>query len=63
MGNYRLSVVNSLTGVTRDYEVNCDCDAAAHRAALSLLEDFPIDIWEGERWVAVLDGRASMTCH
>ncbi len=62
MGNYRLSVVDP-KGVTHIYEVNCDCDAAARRAAQSMLQEFPIEIWHGERWVGALDCRANETVH
>ena len=63
MGNYRISVTRPSGGIDHVYEVNCDCDAAALHAATSMLEDAPIDIWHGDRWVAALDRPTNETRH
>jgi hypothetical protein len=63
MGTYRLSVVDPAGSIEHIYEVNCDCDAAARYAAELMLEESPIDIWHGDRWVGSVDGRADQRLH
>ena len=56
MANYRLCVIDA--GYVIDvYEPECESDEEAFHKAEALVGNATIDIWQGDRWVAWLDGK------
>jgi len=56
MRNYRLCVIDA--GYVVDvYEPACESDEEAFSKAAALVGNAAIDIWQGDRWIAFLDGR------
>ena len=55
MANYRLCVIDA--GYMVDvYEPDCESDEEAYHIATTLVGNASIDIWQGDRWIACLDG-------
>ena len=55
MANYRLCVIDA--GCMVDvYEPDCRSDEEAYHIATGLVGNASIDIWQGEHWIACLDG-------
>ena len=55
MANYRLCVIDA--GYVVDvYEPDCESDEEAYHIATALVGNASIDIWQGDRWIALLDG-------
>ena len=57
MNRYRLSVIDLADHVIDVYEPECVSDEDAYHRAEALLGDNVIDIWQGDRWIAMLDGK------
>jgi hypothetical protein len=57
MSKYRLSVIDSTGQVIDVYEPECDSDEEAYVKAEALVNGHLIDIWQGDRWIALLDGK------
>lgn len=57
MSKYRLSVIGDAGHVIDVYEPECASDEEAFHKADALRDDHVIDIWQGERWIALLDGK------
>jgi hypothetical protein len=54
---YRLYVIDSSGRVIDVYEPECVSDEQAYHKATTVLGEASIDIWQGDRWVAWLDGK------
>jgi hypothetical protein len=57
MSTYRLNVIDEAGHVVDVYEPECVSDEDAFRRAEELVDRHAIDIWEGDRWIAYLDGK------
>ncbi len=57
MSIYRLSVIDGAGHVVDVYEPECVSDEEAFHKADELVHGHAIDIWQGERWIALLDGK------
>jgi len=57
MSIYRLSVIDDAGHVVDVFEPECGSDEEAFCKAEALVDDRAIDIWEGDRWIAWLDGK------
>jgi hypothetical protein len=57
MSTYRLNVIDEAGHVVDVYEPECVSDEDAFRRAEELVDQHAIDIWEGDRWIAYLDGK------
>ncbi len=57
MSKYRLSVIDEAGHVIDVYEPECVSDEEAFHKADELVNGHAIDIWQGERWIALLDGK------
>ncbi len=57
MSIYRLSVIDGAGHVVDVYEPECVSDEEAFHKADELVNGHAIDIWQGERWIALLDGK------
>jgi hypothetical protein len=57
MSVYRLCVIDDAGHVVDLYEPECASDEEAYHTAEKLVGKHAIDIWEGERWIAWLDGQ------
>lgn len=57
MSTYRLNVIDEAGHVVDVYEPECISDEDAFRRAEELVDRHAIDIWEGDRWIAYLDGK------
>lgn len=57
MSTYRLKVIDEAGHVVDVYEPECISDEDAFRRAEELVDRHAIDIWEGDRWIAYLDGK------
>jgi len=57
MSKYRLSVIDDAGYVIDVYEPECTSDEDAYRRAEELRSSNAIDIWQGDRWIAWLDGK------
>ena len=57
MSTYRLSVIGDAGHVIDVYEPECVSDEEAFHKANELRDNHAIDIWQGERWIALLDGK------
>ncbi len=56
MSKYRLSVIGAAGHVVDVYEPDCSSDEEAFHKAESLAGGAAIDIWQGDRWIAWVDG-------
>ena len=57
MSLYRLCVIDNAGHVVDRYEPECGSDEEAYHTAEKLVGGArAIDIWQGERWIAWLDG-------
>ena len=56
MSIYRLCVTDTSGYVVDVYEPECACDEEAFHKAASLVGHASIDIWQGDRWIAWVDG-------
>lgn len=54
---YRLNVIDASGRVVDLYEVDCASDEEAYHIASGLVGSACIDIWQGDRWIAWLDGK------
>jgi hypothetical protein len=54
--SYRLYVIDS-GRVTDLYEVDCGSDEEAYHKASGVVGTASVDIWQGDRWIALLDGK------
>jgi hypothetical protein len=54
---YRLHVIDTSGSVVDLYEPECRSDEEAFHKATSLVGDASIDIWQGDRWIAWIDGK------
>jgi hypothetical protein len=57
MAKYRLSVLDDAGHVIDVYEPECTSDEEAFHKAETLVNGHAIDVWQGERWIAWLDGK------
>ncbi len=57
MCKYRLSVLGDAGHVIDVYEPECVSDEEAFHKADELRQNHAIDIWQGERWIALLDSK------
>ena len=57
MSRYRLSVIDRAGHVVDVYEPECISDEDAYRRAEELVDGNAVDIWQGDRWIAWLDGK------
>lgn len=64
---YRLNVIDAAGHVTDVYEPDCISDEEAYAKADALVGKAAIDIWQGDRWIAWVDGndpnRIALTHH
>jgi hypothetical protein len=56
MSTYRLNVIDQAGHVIDVYEPECTSDEDAFHRAEELVHQHAVDIWEGDRWIAYLDG-------
>ena len=56
MAVYRLSVLDGAGHVVDVYEPDCVSDEEAFHKADTLAGARAVDIWQGERWIALVDG-------
>ena len=56
MSLYRLNVIGETGHVVDVYEPECGSDEEAYHTAEMLVNGRAIDIWQGKRWIAWLDG-------
>lgn len=56
MAIYRLSVLDGKGHVVDVYEPECSSDEEAYAKADLLVDCRAIDIWQGNRWIASIDG-------
>jgi len=56
MSKYRLSVIDEAGYVIDVYEPDCVSDEEAFHKADTLKGNHTVDIWQGDRWIATLDG-------
>jgi hypothetical protein len=56
MKRYRLSVIDKAGHVIDVYEPDCESDEEAYHKAELLVGPNAIDVWQGDRWIAWLDG-------
>jgi hypothetical protein len=54
---YRLYVIDDSGRVVDLYEPHCVSDEEAYHKATMVVGTASVDIWQGERWVAWLDGK------
>ena len=54
---YRLYVIDTSGRVVDLYEPECLSDEEAYYKASSFAGNASVDIWQGDRWIAWLDGR------
>ena len=57
MTTYRLCVIDAAGYMVDVYEPDCACDEEAYHKATTLVGRASIDIWQGERWIAWVDGK------
>jgi hypothetical protein len=55
MSRYRISIVGKAGHVVDVYEPLCVSDEEASHKAELLAQGRPVDIWQGDRWVAWFD--------
>jgi hypothetical protein len=53
---YRLHVIDASGRVADLYEPECSSDEEAYHTATNLTGNRSVDIWQGNRWIAWLDG-------
>ena len=56
MTTYRLNVIDRAGHVVDVYEPDCVSDEEAFHKADTLAQGRTVDVWQGERWIALLDG-------
>lgn len=56
-GPLSLDVIETIGRVVDLYEPECLSDEEAYHKASSLVGNASVDIWQGDRWIACLDGR------
>jgi hypothetical protein len=54
---YRLYVIDMSGRVVDLYEPECVSDEEAYHKATTVVGNASIDIWQGDRWIACLDGK------
>ena len=54
---YRLHVIDGSGRVVDLYDVDCVSDEEAYHKANDLVGSASIDIWQDNRWIALLDGK------
>lgn len=54
---YRLYVIDVSGRVVDLYEPECVSDEEAYHKATTVVGNASIDIWQGDRWIACLDGK------
>ena len=54
---YRLCIIDSSGRVVDLYEPECVSDEEAFHKATTLVGTASVDIWDGDRWIAWLDGK------
>lgn len=54
---YRLYVIDASGRVVDLYEPYCVSDEEAYHKATTVLGSSSIDIWQGDRWIALVDGK------
>ena len=57
---YRLSVIGKTGSLVDLYEVDCVSDEAAYNKADMIKGGNVVDIWHGDRWIGMVDGRDPM---
>ncbi len=57
MRKYRLNVIDDAGHVIDVYEPECVSDEEAFHKADALVNGRAIDVWQGDRWIAWLDGK------
>ena len=55
--SYNLYVIDGSGRVVDQYEVDCGSDEEAYHKASAVVGTASIDIWQGDRWIAWLDGK------
>jgi hypothetical protein len=60
MREYRIYSLDDKGHIIRAYPVECPDDVAAQREAMTLCEKSGVEVWEGARLVAMLNGRTSI---
>lgn len=54
---YRLNVIDGSGRVIDIYEPHCVSDEEAYHKATTIVGGASVDIWQGDRWIAWLDGK------
>ena len=57
MSKYRLSIIDDAGDVVDVYRPDCVSDEEAFHKADELVAGNAVDVWEGDRWIAWLDGK------
>jgi hypothetical protein len=56
---YRLYIIDASGRVVDLYEPECVSDEEAYHKATVVVGNASVDVWQGDRWIAWLDGKDS----
>ncbi len=56
MKPYRICIIDKAGHLADVYETECDSDEEAYHRAETVSDGRLIDIWQGDRWIAWLEG-------
>jgi hypothetical protein len=57
---YHLYTIDASGRVVDQYEPECVSDEEAYHKATAVVGNASVDIWQGDRWIAWLDGRDTL---